>query len=218
MKRTFRKFLSENLTFKLISIALAIFLWFFVTFKGQTETSLEVPVEFKNTPSGMEILKHNVKKVTISVSARERILKELMHNNVRVVIDLSNAKLGENLIPITKSSVKLPRGIEILRIEPSQIKIYLDEKSQKIVPVKVVLTGNPSKGFYVTSVSSEPSSIKIEGAKKELDRIRVIKTETIDIEGISEDLNIQAKINPEGKIFRTDRDTVYVNIKLRRQL
>ncbi|MCS7164127.1 MAG: CdaR family protein [Thermodesulfovibrio sp.] len=218
MKRTFRRFLSENLTFKIISIALAIFLWFFVTFKGQTETSLEVPIEFKNTPSGMEILKQNVKKVTISVSARERILKELMQNNVRVVIDLSNVKLGENLIPITKSSVKLPRGIEILRIEPSQIKIYLDEKSQKIVPVKVVLTGNPSKGFYVAAVSSEPSSIKIEGAKRELDRIRVIKTETIDIEGISEDLNIQAKINPEGKIFRTDRDTVYVNIKLRRQL
>lgn len=218
MKRGFRRFLSENLTFKIISIALAIFLWFFVTFKGQTETSLEVPIEFKNTPSGMEILKQNVKKVTISVSARERILKELMQNNVRVVIDLSNVKLGENLIPITKSSVKLPRGIEILRIEPSQIKIYLDEKSQKIVPVKVVLTGNPSKGFYVASVSSEPSSIKIEGARRELDRIRVIKTETIDIEGISEDLNIQAKINPEGKIFRTDRDTVYVNIKLRRQL
>lgn len=217
MKKIFKKLLAENLTFKLISIALAIFLWFFVTFKGQTETSIEVPIEFKNTPAEMEILKQSVKKVTIAVSARERILRELTQNNVRIVIDLSNVRLGENSIPITKSSVKLPRGIEILRIEPSQLKIYMDEKSQKIVPVKVILTGNPAKGFHIVSVTSEPSTIKIEGAKKELDRIRVIKTEPVDIEGANEDLRVQAKINPEGRIFRTDKDTVYINIKIRRK-
>ncbi len=53
--------------------------------------------------------------------------------------------------------------------------------------------------------------------KKELNRIRVIKTEPIDIEGLSEDLKIQAKIDPEGKIFRTDQDTVYINVKLLRR-
>ncbi|GAB5045828.1 CdaR family protein [Thermodesulfovibrio sp. TK110] len=217
MRRIIKKLLAENLTFKLISIALAIFLWFFVTFKGQTETSVEVPVEFKNTPAEMEILKQNVKKVTIVISARERILKELTQNNIRVVVDLSNTKPGENSIPITKSSIKLPRGIEILRIEPSQVKVYMDEKSQKEVPVKVVLSGSPARGFYVASVSSEPHTIKIEGAKKELNRIRVIKTEPVDIEGINEDLKIQVKIDPEGKIFRTNQDTVYINVKLGRK-
>lgn len=217
MNRVFKKLITENITFKLISIALAIFLWFFVTFKGQTETSVEVPIEFKSTPAEMEILKQSVKKVTVTISARERILKELIQKNIRVVIDLSNVKLGENSIPITKSSVKLPRGIEILKIEPSQIKIYMDEKTQKIVPIRVVLSGKPAKDFYIASVSSDPSSIKIEGAKKELNRIRVIKTEPIDIEGLSEDLKIQAKIDPEGKIFRTDQDTVYINVKLLRR-
>ncbi|MCS7215354.1 MAG: CdaR family protein [Thermodesulfovibrio sp.] len=217
MNKVFKKLLTENLTFKLISIALAIFLWFFVTFRGQTETSVEVPVEFKNTPSGMEILKQSVRKITIAVSARERIFKELTQNNVRVVIDLSNVKLGENLIPVTKSSVKIPRGIEILRIEPSQIKIYMDEKSQKLVPVKVILTGTPAKGFNIVSVTSEPSTIKIEGAKRELEKIRSIKTEPIDIDGANEDLTIGAKIDPGGRIFRTERDTVYVTVKLSRR-
>lgn len=216
MSRILNKLLAENLTFKLISIALAIFLWFFVTFKGQTETSVEVPIEFKNTPAEMEILKQSVKKITIGISARERILKELTQHNMRVVIDLSSAKPGENSFPITKSSIKLPRGIEILRIEPSQVKVFMDEKSQKEVPVKVVLSGSPARGFFVASVSSEPHTIKIEGAKKELNRIRVIKTEPVDIEGITEDLKIQAKIDPEGRIFRTDQDTVHISIKLGR--
>lgn len=217
MNKILKNMLTENLTIKIISIALAVFLWFFVTFKGQTETSLEVPLEFKNTPSEMEVLKQSVKKISVSISARERILREITQNDIRVIVDLSNVKLGENSIPITKSSVKLPRGIDILRIDPSVVKVYLDKKEQKTVPIKAIIIGNPQKGFVVSSLEINPASITIEGAKRELDRIRVIKTEPIDIEGIKGDLNIQAKIDPGGKIFRTDKDTVYVNVKIRRK-
>ncbi|MCX8033741.1 MAG: CdaR family protein [Thermodesulfovibrio sp.] len=217
MKKIFKNILTENLTIKIISAALAVFLWFFVTFKGQTETSLEIPLEFKNTPSEMEILKQSVKKISVSISARERILREITQNDIRVIVDLSNVKLGENSIPITKSSVKLPRGIDILRIDPSVVKVYLDKKEQKTVPIKAVIVGSPQKGFVVSSVELNPPSISIEGAKREIDRIRIIKTEPIDIEDIKNNLTIQAKIDPEGKIFRTDKDTVYVTIKLRRK-
>lgn len=218
MKKFFRNILTENLTIKIISIALAVFLWFFVTFKGQTETSIDIPLEFKNTPYEMEVFRQSVKKITVSISARERILKEISQSDIRVIIDLSNVKLGENSIPITKSSVKLPRGFEILRIDPSTVKIFVDKKEQKNVPVKAIVNGRPEKGFVISSIDTVPSSINIEGAKRELDRIRAIKTEPIDIEGIKENLTIQVKIDPEGKIFRTDKDSVYVTVKIRRQL
>lgn len=217
MKKFFENLITENLTFKLISIVLAVFLWFFVTFKGQTETYVEVPIEFKGVPVGMEILKQNVKKINISISARERIIREIAQNNIRVIIDLSNAKLGENSMPITKSSIKIPRGAEILRIEPSIVKVYLDKKAQKMVPVRAVIVGNPEKGFIIRSIELDPSKINIEGAKKELDRIQIIKTEPIEIEGIKENISIQAKIDPEGKIFRSDKDTINVKIEIRRR-
>jgi len=217
MKKFFKNLIAENLTFKLISIALAVFLWFFVTFKGQTETYVEVPIEFKGVPVGMEILKQNVKKINISISARERIIREIAQNNIRVIIDLSNAKLGENSMPITKSSIKIPRGAEILRIEPSIVKVYLDKKAQKMVPVRAVIVGNPEKGFIIRSIELDPSKINIEGAKKELDRIQIIKTEPIDIEGIKENISIQTKIDPEGKIFRSDKDIINVKIEVRRR-
>lgn len=217
MNRIFKNILTENLTIKIISIALALFLWFFVTFKGQTETSLDIPLEFKNTPSDMEVFKQSSKKISISISARERILKEISQNDIRVVVDLSNVKLGENSIPITKSSIKLPRGIEVLRIDPSTVKLLVDKKEQKTIPVRPVITGKPEKGFTISGVEVNPPLIKIEGAQKELDRIRLIKTEPIDIEGISESITVQAKIDPEGKIFRIDKDIVYVKVKIRRK-
>ncbi len=217
MNKFFHKAPVENLTIKIISVALAVFLWFFVTFKGQTETSLEIPIEFKNTPSDMEIFKQSIKKISVYISARERVLKEITQNDIRVVLDISNVKFGENSIPITKSSIKLPRGIEILRIEPSTVKLYVDKKEEKTVPVKPVVIGKPEKGFNLETVEVNPPNLHIEGAKRELDGIRVIKTEPIDIEGINENITVQVKIDPQGKIFRTDKDMVNVNIKLRRK-
>ncbi len=217
MNNTLRKILTENITIKIISVALAVFLWFFVTFKGQTETSLEIPLEFKNTPSEMEILKQSVKKITVSISARERIFREISRAEIRVIVDLSNVKYGENSIPITRSSIKLPRGIEILRIEPSVVKVFMDKKERKTVSVRAIVTGNPAQGFILSSVEVNPSSITIEGAKSELDRIRALKTEPVDIEGINENLTTQVKINPDGRIFRSEKDTVYVTVKLRRK-
>ncbi len=106
---------------------------------------------------------------------------------MRVIVDISNVKLGENSIPITKSSVKLPRGVEILRIDPSTVKLFCrQKKSRKNIPVKAVITGKPEKGFVIDSVEVSPSNISIEGAKRELDRIRIIKTEPIDIEGLKQ--------------------------------
>jgi len=93
----------------------------------------------------------------------------------------------------------------------------MDQKSHKVVPVRVVLLGNPAKGFSIVSVTSNPANLKIEGAKKELDRIRAIKTEPVDIEGINEDLRVQVKIDPEGRIFRTEKDIVEVNVAVKRK-
>ncbi|MCS7242404.1 YbbR-like domain-containing protein [Candidatus Caldatribacterium sp.] len=216
MKKSIKKIFTQNLTLKIISLSLSIFLWFFITFRGQTETSVEATVEFKNLPPQMEILKQSIKKVTLAISTRERILREINQKDVRVIVDLSNAKLGENSIPITKSSLKLPRGVEVLRVEPSTVKLYIDKKESKTVPVKARLIGEPSKSYKISSVEVYPSKINIEGPKRELDRIYLIRTEAIDIEGINENLTLQAKIDPEGRVFRTDIDTVSINIKLRR--
>lgn len=216
MNKRIRSFFTNNLILKVVSLAISVFLWFFVTFRGQTETSIEATLEFKNLPSQMEILKQSIKKVTLGISCRERILREISHKDVRVTIDLTNVKLGENSIPITKSSIKLPRGVEVLRIEPSTVKLYIDKRESKIVPVKVKLFGEPAKNYKILSVEVYPSTIKIEGAKREIDKIYSVKTEAIDIEGINEDLNLQVKIDPEGKVFRTDTDTVNVHLKLRR--
>ncbi len=46
-----RKFFLENLGLKTAAVLLSMVLWIFVTSRGQSEISIDVPLEFKNIPS-----------------------------------------------------------------------------------------------------------------------------------------------------------------------
>jgi hypothetical protein len=47
--------LFENFGLKISAVLIAVFLWFFVTSRGQSEISLEAPIEFKDIPVDLGI-------------------------------------------------------------------------------------------------------------------------------------------------------------------
>ena len=48
-----KKLFLENIGLKIASVLLSIFLWVFVTSRGLSEMSLDIPLEFKNVPAGL---------------------------------------------------------------------------------------------------------------------------------------------------------------------
>ena len=70
-----KKIALENLGLKLTAVFLSIVLWIFVTSRGQSEISFDVPIEFKDIPPGLEIVNHNVKVISLNMRGQERLLK-----------------------------------------------------------------------------------------------------------------------------------------------
>ena len=64
-----KKLFFENLGLKIASVLLAIVMWIFVTSRGQSEMSIDVPLEFKNIPAGIELVSYNVKTVSLNIIA-----------------------------------------------------------------------------------------------------------------------------------------------------
>ena len=89
-----RRRLLENFGLKVTAVVMAIILWFFVISKGQSEISIDVPMELKNIPQGLESIKQGVKSVNVSLKGQDRILRNMKPSDVRVHVDLSKAKKG----------------------------------------------------------------------------------------------------------------------------
>ena len=207
-----KKLLFENLGLKISAVLIAVLLWLFVTSRGQSEMSLEIPVEFKDVPVGLGIASTSAKMVNVTIKGQERVMKNVRPTDVRVFIDLSKAKKGEGSFRISQDDIKLPYAMKVMNIEPTTLRVKLDETAAKPVTVNPVITGIPGKGFYVKAIEVEPKSIVIQGLKTEVRKIGEIRTETMDISGIGETVTQELNVDASGANIKLEKDRVRVTV------
>lgn len=212
-----RRLLLGNFTLKISAVVLALILWFFVVSRGQTEISLNVPVEYTNIPLGLEISKRSVSSVNIVIRTYESLGKNIRQENVRVSVDVSKAKRGESIFTIKKDDVKTPFGAAVLKIEPSTVKTVFEETLSKKIAIKPDITGSPETGYYVKSVEVRPAEALIEGPKSEVRKVVVIKTEPIDVTGFKEDFSQEVAFEQPNVNIRLKLDRADVHIRILRR-
>jgi YbbR domain-containing protein len=207
-----KEFFLENLGLKLTAVFLSIFLWMFVTSRGQSEIALDVPIEFKDIPTGLEIVSQSVKVIGLNMRGQERLLKRIKPSDISVSLDLSKAKTGESTYYINREDILLPNAVTVTNINPSSVTVTTEETVSKTIRIIPVVTGEPARGFSVKAVSVIPPKIEIEGVRREISRISTLKTEALDITGINETFVQDLKLDMAGHNVRTKNSTVAVQV------
>jgi len=211
-----KKLFTENLGLKISAVLISLFLWFFVTSRGQSEISFDVPLEFKNIPPDIGIANTSIKTVSVTVRGFERPMKNLKASDVRVYVDLSKAKKGEDVFYINKDDIKLPYALSVTNVTPSTVKVRLDATASRAVLVKPVLTGEPRNGFVVNSVKVEPQSVVIRGLMSDVRKLHSVSTEPLDITDSSETITQELNIDTGGIKVTPDIETVKVTVNISR--
>jgi len=207
----------DNLVLKIAALVLAVILWLFVSSKGQTEMTLSVPIEYTNIPPGIEMVGAVVRSTNIVIRGHESLLKNIRQGDVRVYVDVGKAKKGEGVFYIKKDDVKLPYAASVTKIEPSAVRVVFEETVSKKVPVRPLITGSPASGWYVRSIEVNPGDVLIEGAKTEVARVGYIRTEPVDITGLTGGLMQEVGLDISGRNVRTKVDRVKISIRVERR-
>jgi len=198
MKSKFYKLITRNSWLKITSLVLAVMLWFFVVSKGRSVIVMDVPIGFKDIPANLEVV-DSPKTIGVTIEGQERLLKKLRPEDVRAIINLSNIKKGRTFIPVMPENITLPRTLTINEISPQTIKLQIDEEITKHVPVKPIIIGSPLQGFFVKGIEATPRMIEIKGPESAIGKVYFIRTEAIDITGITSALQYRAYLNLNGK-------------------
>jgi YbbR domain-containing protein len=212
-----KKLLTENIGLKISAVLISVFLWFFVTSRGQSEIAFDIPLEFKNIPADVGIVNASVKTVSVTVRGHERPMKNLKVSDVRVYVDLNKAKKGIDVFYINKDDIKLPYALSVMNISPSTVKVKLDETISRTFPVNPVLTGEPRNGYFVSSIKVEPKSVVIKGLKSDVLRLHILKTEPIYIADSIRSMSQEVNIDTGGVNVTQDVETVKVTINISRR-
>lgn len=211
-----KRLLLENLGLKITAVLIAIFLWLFVTASGQSEISFKAPIEFKNVPVGLGVIESSTQVVDVTVRGQERIMKYIRPGDIRVFVKLDKAKKGEGIYYINKENIELPYAVSIMNIQPSSLKLKLEETATRTVLVKPTITGIPKQGYFVKSIEIDPQKARIEGLQSKVRGVHELRTEAMDITGLSETATQLLNIDIAGAQIKTSISTVKVRVVITR--
>ena len=214
MKSRFYKLITRNLWLKVTSLVLAVMLWFFVVSKGRSVVVMDVPIGFKDIPANLEVV-DSPKTIGVTIEGQERLLKKLRQEDIRAIIDLSNVKKGKTFLSVAPDNITVPRTLTVNEISPQTINLMIEEKVTKHVQVKPIIIGSPLQGFLIKGIEVEPKMIEIKGPESAIEKVYFIKTEPIDITGITSTLQYRAYLNLNNKNnVRVDIPEVDVKITI----
>ena len=190
---------THNIGWKLLSLAAAVLLWISVASEPELSTFISVPVEYKGLSADMEINSEIAESVFLEVrgpSAELRSMREA-RRGYAVILDVSGMESGEHTFTIDASDVRLPRGIQLVRAIPAQIRLRVEPSASRSVPVEVRLADGLPGDLQVVEATPEPSALAISGPASRVARIRAVETDPIEVkpEAGSLEYTVSAYVN-----------------------
>ncbi len=193
---------------RLLSLLIAIFLWYFVVGEDKVDTSLYIPVEIVNLPRHLVIANQFKKQMEVSVSGPRGLIDSVRRQHISRRVNLAKATPGTMVVRNEPDSISLPRGINILRIQPTNITLLIDRLVEKTLPVELKIVGRPAEGYELVSAEVEPSVIAISGPLGTLGPETQLLTEPVDINGLDGSITKQIPLRLAPAVIDLIGETV----------
>jgi YbbR domain-containing protein len=178
-----KQLLTQNLGWKLLSLAIAVALWLSVAREPEVATSLSVPVDFRNMRDDLDISGNLPDSVRLELRGPSGRLTRDNLSAVAAVLDLSEAQPGQRTYTIHARNLNLPSGVVFYRAVPSQVTLHFDQLGVREVTV-VPFFVNPPAGYRIVSQQSSPDRVRVRGPGERLRLIQGVKTDPMDLSGV----------------------------------
>jgi YbbR-like protein len=210
----------ENFGWKLLSLAAAATIWAMVATEPELSTFASAPVEYKNLPNDLEIGSTPLTSVLLELRGPSGQLGGTGEASLhpQVILDMSGAVPGERTFTVGDGAVKLPRGVRLVRAEPSQVRLDFERRFEASVPVTVRIAGEGHDGYFVASQSVQPSQLGIVGPASHVARVTQAVTDAVDVSQVvgTSEFRVNAFVNDPYVRFQ-DSPQVEVSITMKKK-
>jgi uncharacterized protein (TIGR00159 family) len=191
-----------DITAKTSFLMLAIVIWFFFAGEKESVISYTAPIEFRNLPKSFELMSVSADRAEVQVAGSRRLIMQLKPEEIGLSLNLANSKAGKNTYSLTRMNISVPPGFNVIKINPHELTVAMEERETKTVEVIPQWTGTPPEGKTLVSSRLTPERVAVFGAPSVLKAITNLKTEPIDLSGIKETDTIEAAIIlPTASVF-----------------
>jgi len=183
MRTLLRKLFLANWQRKLVSVILAVIIWFMVNQSLITSRSISnIPIRVINIPPGKTIVDLQssgilTKRMTLTLMGNKTLLDELTSNDLEIVIDAQNKK-GEWIASISKRNLtsvnpEIDLTKSITRIAPASQIVRLTKLVSAKIPIFVTQPiGEAPKDYQYLDIWPYQLSLNISGPEEVIKRLK----------------------------------------------
>jgi len=206
----------RNIGWRILSLGLAALVWIAIHREPVIFSILAAPVQYKNAPSELEISSEIVETVDVETRGPAELLRNLSEKRVAVVLDFSSVREpGERTFSISRQNTNLPRGVELVRVIPSQLRFVFEGRITRKIPVDPQVSGTLPNGLRLVSAVSSPRDLAIIGPESKVLRVTQLRTDPVSLTGLTEDRNVRVTAYlPNAQLRFKDPPEVTVKVSV----
>jgi YbbR domain-containing protein len=176
-----------------------------------------VVVDHGQVPETLEVGTPTTSVEEVEVRGASTLVDQVDRAVARVLIDESGIRVERT---VTLEPVDLDgQPVANVAVEPETVNVEIDVEAvetNRTVSVRPQITGTPSPGFALASLSVEPSTVTIRGLPDELTEIGEILTEPLDLSGLSENESLELDlIVPDGvRLLEPEEAVATVSVEI----
>lgn len=204
--------LNSNTFYKIISVLVAVVLWAYVieaTEPVKEQIIQDVPVQLRNEESlaarGLALSGEAAYTVDVKIQAKKTDLSKISASDIIAEADLFGYSMGKNYIPVT---LAVPESVTILNVNPIKINVVIEELVEVSRTIRVNFIGQFDEGVEAGQVATQPTAIKVSGAKSEVAAVAYVKADVMTSSLTTEESTIQATavaVNRSGDVVSNVR-------------
>ena len=142
--------------------------------------------------------------VTVVVRANMEELSSVHSNQLHAFVNLNGiAKTGEYNLPV---KVKVADEIMAfdpfeIKVKPEYIKIKVENKDFKYIPLEPTIVGEPAHGYEITEVQVDPLFVEVNGPQTIIENTQKLFLEKVDVTNLTANQNFSVQYKSLNKLI-----------------
>jgi len=200
-----KKTLTQNFGLKMMSLAVAVILWFIVvnlTDPVITQTYKNVPVRILNADiitdnaKTLEIMDDSAVVPSVTIKASRTTIQELGNSidSIVATADMKDLASDGKSVPIEFTTTKLADKIDSIRPSANTLHVNIENKKSIQLPINATTSGEIESGYILGNVAPNQNQVRISGPESV---VSMIKSASVDVQvtGFTGNISTQADIN-----------------------
>ncbi|WP_215491623.1 CdaR family protein [Fenollaria sporofastidiosus] len=190
----------SNIIAKVVSVIIAIFLWYYVmglVNPEETRTYRNITVAFKSLDylnnTKLVNLGPNEAKVSVQVKGKKSELDNINENNIKAAIDFRGYSAGQARVPVKAEIIGQYNTLQVTSVGPSEIIFNLDSVESYKKPIEVRQKGEVKENHALSDISMDVENVKLTGPESYLAKVDKVIAE-IDLTNKDKTFTISSKL------------------------